>query len=577
MMFAVPSEPYEVSPHDRARAQAAADPARRPRAELLDVDGAPGRIERRQPLRVDRGRASTRSGVRCTAARTRPCIEMLAEHPRRRRRHRQVRAAGQGPERRRSGSRASATASTRTTTRGPGSSRRTADRVLAELGRRDELLDIALQLEEVALTDEYFIERKLYPNVDFYSGLIYRAMGFPTEHVHRAVRDGPAPRLDRALEGDDGEPEDEDRPAPPDLHRPAPSASTSPSTSAADPLARPQRTRAAVDLTPTAAEARAARRGAARGCARNLPWEYGKGLPPRFDDLADEVAFGREWQAKLAERPLGRRRLARGVRRPRRRRRSSTTSSPRSWPGPAPRSSSAASASTSSARRCSRTAPTSRRRAGCPRILDAPRSGASSSASPAPAATSPSLTHARPTHGRRRLGRSTARRSGRATRSSPTGAGAWPAPTPTSPQAAGHLRARRRHARRRASRCGRCARSPTSPSSTRCSSPTCSSPTTSSSARCDEGWRIANSTLTHERGINPRQLVIHIAARRRAAAARRSSAARSTTTASRQRLAAGVRRGAAVPAAQLALALAHREGRRRPGPRAASTSCSGAR
>jgi citrate synthase len=58
--------------------------------------------------------------------------------------------------------------------------RGTADRVINELGKRDELLDLAKQLEEVALTDEYFIERKLYPNVDFYSGLIYRAMGFPT-------------------------------------------------------------------------------------------------------------------------------------------------------------------------------------------------------------------------------------------------------------------------------------------------------------------------------------------------------------------------------------------------------------
>jgi citrate synthase len=56
----------------------------------------------------------------------------------------------------------------------------TADRVIGELGKRDELLDLAKQLEGVALTDEYFIERKLYPNVDFYSGLIYRAMGFPT-------------------------------------------------------------------------------------------------------------------------------------------------------------------------------------------------------------------------------------------------------------------------------------------------------------------------------------------------------------------------------------------------------------
>ena len=56
----------------------------------------------------------------------------------------------------------------------------TAERVLHDLGSRDSLFDIALELEHVALTDEYFIERRLYPNVDFYSGLIYRAMGFPT-------------------------------------------------------------------------------------------------------------------------------------------------------------------------------------------------------------------------------------------------------------------------------------------------------------------------------------------------------------------------------------------------------------
>jgi citrate synthase len=45
----------------------------------------------------------------------------------------------------------------------------------------DPLLDVALQLEDVALSDDYFIERKLYPNVDFYSGIIYRAIGFPTD------------------------------------------------------------------------------------------------------------------------------------------------------------------------------------------------------------------------------------------------------------------------------------------------------------------------------------------------------------------------------------------------------------
>jgi citrate synthase len=56
-----------------------------------------------------------------------------------------------------------------------------ADRLLSHLKISDELFDIARQLEEVALSDEYFIERKLYPNVDFYSGIIYRAMGIPTE------------------------------------------------------------------------------------------------------------------------------------------------------------------------------------------------------------------------------------------------------------------------------------------------------------------------------------------------------------------------------------------------------------
>ena len=57
----------------------------------------------------------------------------------------------------------------------------TTDDVLSRLGKRDELLDIALRLEEVALHDDYFVSRKLYPNVDFYTGLIYKAMGFPTK------------------------------------------------------------------------------------------------------------------------------------------------------------------------------------------------------------------------------------------------------------------------------------------------------------------------------------------------------------------------------------------------------------
>ncbi|MCP4784329.1 MAG: citrate synthase [Fuerstiella sp.] len=58
--------------------------------------------------------------------------------------------------------------------------RKMSDEVLAELGVQDPLLDIAKNLEKVALEDEYFVSRKLYPNVDFYSGILYRAMGIPT-------------------------------------------------------------------------------------------------------------------------------------------------------------------------------------------------------------------------------------------------------------------------------------------------------------------------------------------------------------------------------------------------------------
>jgi citrate synthase len=58
--------------------------------------------------------------------------------------------------------------------------KQTCDKVLKNLGISDPLLDIAKELEEAALKDSYFVERKLYPNVDFYSGIIYRALGFPT-------------------------------------------------------------------------------------------------------------------------------------------------------------------------------------------------------------------------------------------------------------------------------------------------------------------------------------------------------------------------------------------------------------
>jgi citrate synthase len=59
--------------------------------------------------------------------------------------------------------------------------KRTADEVLNKLGIKDPLLEIAKKLEERALNDDYFIQKKLYPNVDFYSGIIYKAIGIPKE------------------------------------------------------------------------------------------------------------------------------------------------------------------------------------------------------------------------------------------------------------------------------------------------------------------------------------------------------------------------------------------------------------
>jgi citrate synthase len=59
--------------------------------------------------------------------------------------------------------------------------KKSCDEVLEKLGVNDPLLDIAKKLEKVALEDEYFKERNLYPNVDFYSGIIYKALRIPTE------------------------------------------------------------------------------------------------------------------------------------------------------------------------------------------------------------------------------------------------------------------------------------------------------------------------------------------------------------------------------------------------------------
>ena len=94
------------------------------------------------------------------------------------------------------------------------------DRILNLLHINDPLLDIAKKLEDAALHDEYFIERKLYPNVDFYSGIIMRAIGIPDGNVHRHFRHRPHARLDRQLQRDHGRTDQPHLPAAPDLRRP---------------------------------------------------------------------------------------------------------------------------------------------------------------------------------------------------------------------------------------------------------------------------------------------------------------------------------------------------------------------
>ena len=93
-----------------------------------------------------------------------------------------------------------------------------ADEVFQVTGRNTRL-DIALELERIALADDYFVTRKLYPNVDFYSGIIYQAMGFQPGNVYRAVRDSARRRLAGAVERNDSGSGAEDRTSATNLHR----------------------------------------------------------------------------------------------------------------------------------------------------------------------------------------------------------------------------------------------------------------------------------------------------------------------------------------------------------------------
>jgi citrate synthase len=104
----------------------------------------------------------------------------------------------------------------KSTTRAPRSSRRRPYEVFDVTGK-NPLLEIALELERIALEDDYFVTRKLYPNVDFYSGLIYQAMGSRRD-VPGALRHRAHGRLGRAVGRDAARCRSEDRAAEADLH-----------------------------------------------------------------------------------------------------------------------------------------------------------------------------------------------------------------------------------------------------------------------------------------------------------------------------------------------------------------------
>ena len=98
--------------------------------------------------------------------------------------------------------------------------RETCYEVLQELGLQDDpLFKLAMELEKIALNDEYFVSRKLYPNVDFYSGIVQSALGIPVLAVHRYLRHGPYHRLDRPVERNDRRPGTENRPSAPAVRR----------------------------------------------------------------------------------------------------------------------------------------------------------------------------------------------------------------------------------------------------------------------------------------------------------------------------------------------------------------------
>ena len=179
MCFAVPTEEYKAKPGAGARDGPHLHPACRSRAECLDLDGAACRLVGRQSVCLHRGRM--RLPVGPGAWRRQRSRAEDAE----RNRHRSTafrnivkRAKDKNDPFRLMGfgHRVYKNYDPRAKIM-----QKTCHEVLTELGIKDDpLLDVAMELERIALHDEYFIEKKLYPNIDFYSGITLKAMGFPT-------------------------------------------------------------------------------------------------------------------------------------------------------------------------------------------------------------------------------------------------------------------------------------------------------------------------------------------------------------------------------------------------------------
>ena len=179
MTFGVPGHRLRDRPRPGPGRRPAPRAARRPRAELLDLDGAARRAPRRPTSSPRCPPASTPCSGPLHGGANQAVLEMLERiqgaHFSTEEFMTKVKNKEDGVRLMGFGHRVYKNYDPRAAI-----IKNTAHEILAKTAGGDQLLEIAMGLEEIALADDYFIERKLYPNVDFYTGLIYKAMGFPT-------------------------------------------------------------------------------------------------------------------------------------------------------------------------------------------------------------------------------------------------------------------------------------------------------------------------------------------------------------------------------------------------------------